>query len=94
MEISCLIFSWKFLQRVQIVHGTIIPHPFFVLMPALVDHLISSQVHVTAITEATGICIVEASPLLEISVTTTSTVHKLFIYSKAKLRSFLCASKE
>jgi hypothetical protein len=49
----------------------------------------SSQVSVTAITEATGSCTLEASPLLQINGTTTSTVHKLFIYSEAKYCNFL-----
>jgi hypothetical protein len=41
------------------------------------------QVRVTAVTEATGNCTLEASPPLQIN-NTTSTVHKLFIYSEAK----------
>jgi hypothetical protein len=84
----------KFFQRVQIVHIVIVPLPFFVLMPAPVDHLNPSQIHVAAVIEATGICTHEASSLLQISDTATSTVHKFFLYLKAKLFSFLHASKE
>jgi hypothetical protein len=49
----------------------------------------SYQDRVTAITEATGNCTLEASPLLQIN-NTTSIVHKLFIYSDAKYYNFLC----
>jgi hypothetical protein len=41
-----------------------------------------------SVTEATGNCTIKASPLLQIN-NTTSTVHKLFIYSEAKYYNFL-----
>jgi hypothetical protein len=41
-----------------------------------------------AITEATGNCTLEVHPLLQID-NTTSTFHKLFIYSEAKYYNFL-----
>jgi hypothetical protein len=47
----------------------------------------SSQVRVTAITEATGRCTVEANPLPKIN-STTSTLRKLFIYSKQNIATF------
>jgi hypothetical protein len=57
-------------------------------VPAPVDHFNSSQVRATAIIEATGNCTLEVSPLPQIN-NTTSTVHKLFIYSQAKYYNFL-----
>jgi hypothetical protein len=47
-----------------------------------------SQACDTAISKATGNCILEASPLLQINNTTTSTVNKVFIYSYVKLCNF------
>jgi hypothetical protein len=53
----------------------------------------SSQVRVMAVTKETGSFTLEASPVLQIS-DTTSTVNKLFIYFEARLCIFLRASKE
>jgi hypothetical protein len=39
-------------------------------------------------------CTFAVRPLLQINVTTTSTLHKLFIYPKAKLCNFLHINKE
>jgi hypothetical protein len=47
-----------------------------------------------AITEATGNCIPEACPLLQINDTKNSTLNELLIYLKVELRNFLQASKE
>jgi hypothetical protein len=57
-------------------------------MLASVERLTLSQVHVMVITETTGNCTLEASPLLQIN-NTTSTVHKLFIRLEAKCYKFL-----
>jgi hypothetical protein len=57
-------------------------------MPASVEWLTLSQVRITVITETTGNCTFEASPLLQIN-NTTSTVHKLFIRLAAKCYKFL-----
>jgi hypothetical protein len=61
------------------------PFPFFVL---------TCRLRVTAITEATGSCPLEACPLFQINDTTTSTLNELFIYLEAELRSFFRTSKE
>jgi hypothetical protein len=47
----------------------------------------SYQDRVTAITEATGNCTIEANPLLQIN-NTSSTVHKLFIQKRNIITSF------
>jgi hypothetical protein len=49
----------------------------------------SSQVRFTAITEATGSCTLEATPLLQINNTTISIVLKVFICPEVKLSNFL-----
>jgi hypothetical protein len=68
------------------VMTTVLPSSFLSLYVG--SSLNSHQDRVTAITETTGNCTLEASPLLQIN-NSTSTVHKLFIYSEAKFYKFL-----
>jgi hypothetical protein len=58
-------------------------------MTAPVCHLTLLRVLVKAIAEETGVCALEASPLLQIHSTTISAVRKLFICPKVKLYNYL-----
>jgi hypothetical protein len=77
-------------EQKDILRKTVtVPFLSFYSCPGSGRSLDSSQVRVTAITETTGNCTLEARPLFQIN-NTTSTVHKLFIYSESKYYNFFC----